>query len=82
MGDVVLGEILLNKGLYPEYRKNVDYFLVRVAENETELMLRVARALRSRGFVVEYAYKFIPVKKQMSKAAKIPALIRKGSTGY
>ena len=73
MGDVVLGEILSDKGMFPVYQKQVDYFLVRVTENELELMLRIARSLRSRGLTVEYTYKSLTVKKQMSKASKIPA---------
>jgi histidyl-tRNA synthetase len=73
MGDVVLGEILAEKGLIPEYTKRIDYFLVRVTDGELEVMLRVARTLRSRGMAVEYVYNLMPVKKQMSRAAKIPA---------
>jgi histidyl-tRNA synthetase len=73
MGDVVLGEILMNKGLFPPYRKQVDYFLVRISEDELGLMLKIARSLRARDFNVEYTYKLLPVKKQMSRAAKIPA---------
>ena len=73
MGDVVLGEVLINKGLFPPYQKGVDYFLVRITEEETELMLKIARSLRARDINVEYSYKSMPVKKQMSRAAKIPA---------
>ena len=73
MGDVVLGEILAEKGMIPEYRKKIDYFLVRVSDRELQIMHRVARTLRSRGMAVEYVYNLIPVKKQMSRAAKIPA---------
>lgn len=73
MGDVVLGEILAEKGMIPEYTKNIDYFLVRVTDRELEIMLRVARMLRSRGMAVEHVYNLMPVKKQMSRAAKISA---------
>lgn len=73
MGDVVLGEILAEKGLLPEYRKNTDYFLVRISDEELGLMLRVARALRKKGFSVEYTYRLQPVKKQMGRASRIPA---------
>ncbi len=73
MGDVVLGEILMNKGLFPPYQKQIDYFLVRISEDELGLMLKIARSLRARDLNVEYTYKLLPVKKQMSRAAKIPA---------
>jgi len=73
MGDVVLGEILAEKGLLPEYRKNTDYFLVRISDDKLGLMLRVARALRKKGFSVEYTYRLQPVKKQMGRASRIPA---------
>jgi len=73
MGDVVLGEILADKGIIPEYRKNIDYYLVRISDDELELMLKVARSLRSKGLSIEYSYSLQPVKKQMSKASKVPA---------
>jgi histidyl-tRNA synthetase len=73
MGDVVLGEILSDKGIFPEYQRQIEYFLVRVSDNELELLLKVARSLRLRGFSVEYTYRLIPVKKQMARASRIPA---------
>jgi histidyl-tRNA synthetase len=73
MGDVVLGEILTERGILPEYRKQTDYFLVRVSDAELGILMGVARALRAQGFSVEYAYRLQPVKKQMSRASKLPA---------
>ncbi len=73
MGDVVLGEILESKGLLPEYKKKVDYYLVRITDDELELMLKVARSLRKRGFIVDYSYKLSPVKKQMARASRLNA---------
>jgi histidyl-tRNA synthetase len=73
MGDVVLGEILLAKNLVPPYRKGLDYYVVRMGDGELGLMLKIARALRRKGFSVEYAYKPGPVKKQMSRASKLRA---------
>jgi len=70
MGDVVLGEILLEKGLFPEYQKKVDYFLIRITDQELGLMMKIARALRKKGNSVEYTYRLIPVKKQMARASK------------
>ena len=71
MGDVVLGEILAGKGLFPPYEKSIDYFIVRVTDNELDLTLKIARSLRNRGSRVEYNYKLIQVKKQMAKASRV-----------
>ena len=73
MGDVVLGEILESRGLLPEYRKKIDYYLVRITDDELELMLRTARNLRGKGFIVDYSYKLQPIKKQMARASKLNA---------
>ncbi len=70
MGDVVLGEILDSKGLLPDYKRLIDYFLVRISDNELDVMLKVASRLREKGYVVEYLYKLQPVKKQMARASK------------
>lgn len=70
MGDVVLGRILERRGLYPPYDRGLDYYLVRVSERELPVLLRAARALRSRGLRAEYAYSLQPVKKQMARASR------------
>jgi histidyl-tRNA synthetase len=70
MGDVVLGEILALKGLLPAYKKKLDYYLVRVSDNELPLLLKVARCLRRKGFAVEFSYNFSPLKKQMARASR------------
>ncbi|MCK5095320.1 MAG: histidine--tRNA ligase [Spirochaetes bacterium] len=73
MGDVVLGEILSAKGLIPAYKKCVDYFIVRVTDNEIDIMLKIAQSLRKRGMKVEFTYRWMPVKKQMAKASRVQA---------
>jgi histidyl-tRNA synthetase len=73
MGDVVLGEILEQKRLYPAYSRNIDYFLVRVSENELPLLLQTARFLRKNGSVVEFSYNSTSLKKQMARASKVGA---------
>lgn len=70
MGDVVLGEILKQKGLLPEYSKKIDYFLVRITEEELPSLLEAAHKLRSKGLAVEYAYRPLVVKKQMARASR------------
>jgi len=71
MGDVVLGQILSMKGLFPAYSKNIDYFLVRITEKELPLLVRTARFLRMEGNTVEFAYSPMAVKKQMARASKL-----------
>ena len=70
MGDVVLGEILESKGLFPHYSKKVDYFLVRITDEQLPGLLEAAHALRKRGYVTEYSYRSLGVKKQMARASK------------
>lgn len=70
MGDVVLGEILKQKGLLPEYSKKIDYFLVRITEEEMPSLLEAGHKLRGKGFAVEYAYRPLVVKKQMARASR------------
>jgi histidyl-tRNA synthetase len=73
MGDVVLGEILEQTRLYPAYSRNIDYFLVRVSENELPILLRTARFLRKKGSVVEFAYNSPSLKKPMARPSKVGA---------
>jgi len=73
MGDVVLGRILEEAGLMPDYDRQIDYYLVRVTDGELGPLLRAARVLRTDGNRVEYTYGNIPLKKQMARASKIGA---------
>jgi len=70
MGDVVLGELLADRGLVPEYRRTLDYYLVTVGEDERAETLRIAHALRERGHSVAYGLRPQGVGKQMKTAAK------------
>lgn len=49
MGDVVLGELLADRGLVPDSRAAAQDFVVHVTEEQRDLALRVVRALRERG---------------------------------
>jgi histidyl-tRNA synthetase len=68
MGDVVLGELLAERGLLPESRPRVDYYLVAVSEAERPVLLRVARVLRAGGASVLYGLKYANVGKQFKDA--------------
>ena len=54
MGDVVLGELLEERGLAPEPEFGLDDYLVCVSDEQRPLTLRLARALRESGRRVGY----------------------------
>jgi histidyl-tRNA synthetase len=72
MGDVVLAELLREKGLLPSGREPLDYFLVDVAPSEDKLpktdLLSLAGRLRSQGRRVGYSLNGEKMKKQMAQA--------------
>ncbi len=68
MGDVVLGELLRERGLAPVYRRAVDYFLVPVAEEQRPAALALAHRLRERGRSVAYALRSQSVRRQFKAA--------------
>lgn len=68
MGDVVLGELLKDRGLVPERPGVVDDFVVYVTDAERPLALRVARALRKRGRRVSFDYRGRNVGRQFKAA--------------
>jgi histidyl-tRNA synthetase len=70
MGDVVLGELLKDRGLLPEYERAVDYYLVIVSEEERTEALRIATRLRAAGHSVAYGLREQGMGKQMKAAAK------------
>lgn len=69
MGDVVLSDLLQERGLAPEYRREVDHFIVVIGEEQAPLARRVARALRGDGRSVVYGVRGQSVRKQFSAAA-------------
>ena len=70
MGDVVLGELLAERGLVPAYERVLDYFVVSVTAEEHPEALRLAHELRDRGHSVAYGLKQQGVAKQMKAAAR------------
>jgi histidyl-tRNA synthetase len=70
MGDVVLAELLKEKGLLPQGRPGVDYYLADLATQELPNLelLSLAQRLRTKGRSVSYALKGGKFKKQMEEA--------------
>lgn len=68
MGDVVLGELLAERGLIPEYRRTVDYYIVVIGDEQRVAAAGVAHTLRDRGQSVVYALKDQSVRKQFKTA--------------
>ncbi len=54
MGDVVLGELLKDRGLRPAMPAPIDAFIAAVTEDDLLAVLATAHALRDEGIAVEY----------------------------
>jgi histidyl-tRNA synthetase len=70
MGDVVLGELLTERGLTPDTTKRLDYFVVPVTPEQRSDALRIAQSLRGRGHSVAYALRDQGVGKQLKAAGR------------
>ncbi len=68
MGDVVLTELLKEKGLLPDVQRSVDYFLVPIGDDTPQLARSLAHRLRDQGHSVSYALRGIAVRKQFRAA--------------
>ena len=68
MGDVVLGELLRERGLLPEARPAADWFIVAIGEEQQPMVRRAASALRAGGASVAYSLRSIGVGKQFKEA--------------
>ena len=68
MGDVVLGELLRERGLAPPAEPTVDVFLAAISQDDIAEVLGLARELRDAGLRVEYALAPQAVGKQLKLA--------------
>ena len=68
MGDVVLGELLKDKGLAPSDVSSIDVFLAFITPEDLPHVLALARRLRDAGLRVEYALSPQGVGKQLKLA--------------
>jgi histidyl-tRNA synthetase len=73
MGDVVLGELLRDRGRGPTPEPRLDAFLVAVTSEDLAFVLRLAHQLRDRGVRVEFSLKQQSMTKQLRTAAARPA---------
>ncbi|HEX8904329.1 MAG TPA: His/Gly/Thr/Pro-type tRNA ligase C-terminal domain-containing protein, partial [Longimicrobiaceae bacterium] len=69
MGDVVLRELLADRGLLPSTAHGVDYYLVAVTPEQRGAMLSLAHGLRDAGWSVEYGLRQKGVGKQFKDAS-------------
>jgi histidyl-tRNA synthetase len=69
MGDVVLSELLKERGVAPKASTELGAFLIAVGGEDITVVLKLAHALRERGIAVEYGLRHTGVRKQLELAA-------------
>jgi len=69
MGDVVLGELLKERGVVPKASIELGAFLIAVGGDDIPVVLELAHALREGGIAVEYGLRHTGVRKQLELAA-------------
>jgi histidyl-tRNA synthetase len=73
MGDVVLRELLSDRGLLPETRQTLDYYVIAVTPEQRPDALGLVHRLRDGGASVDYALKHQGVGKQFKNASAVGA---------
>jgi histidyl-tRNA synthetase len=73
MGDVVLSELLRDRGKVPQYRPRVDFYIVTVGPEQGPVARRIAAAQRRSGRSVVHAVSAQSMKRQFSSAASVGA---------
>ncbi|MEP6689189.1 MAG: histidine--tRNA ligase [Gemmatimonadales bacterium] len=68
MGDVVLGELLRERGLVPGEASSIDVFLAAITEDDLPFVLALAHEARDAGLRTEYALGAQTVGKQLTLA--------------
>jgi histidyl-tRNA synthetase len=74
MGDVVLGELLRERGLLADLQEGLDYWVAGVDGVSTERVMCIATELRRRGLRVEYALRAQKLGPQLKAATRAGAL--------
>lgn len=73
MGDVVLGDLVREKGLEPDTAPALDLFVISIGGGQDELVRRIATAQRAAGRSVAYALRGQNVQKQFKAAGNAGA---------
>ncbi|MBW3571924.1 MAG: histidine--tRNA ligase [Gemmatimonadetes bacterium] len=73
MGDVVLTELLRDRGLLPETRHTLDWYVIPVTPEQRPQVLALVHRLRDGGASVDYALKHQGVGKQFKNASALGA---------
>jgi histidyl-tRNA synthetase len=73
MGDVVLRELLSDRGLLPETRQTLDFYVIAVTPEQRPDALGLVHRLRDGGASVDYAFKHQGVGKQFKNASALGA---------
>jgi histidyl-tRNA synthetase len=68
MGDVVLAELLTDRGLLPDSKQSVDYYVIAVTDAEAVMQKQIAQRLRAAGHSVLYNFAAGSVGKQFKDA--------------
>jgi histidyl-tRNA synthetase len=69
MGDVVLGELLKERGLVPAPAPAAEVFVIAATSDDRPTVLRLVHALRGRDIRVEYALSDLKFGKQLELAS-------------
>lgn len=74
MGDVVLRELLTDRGLLPDLARSVDYYVIGVGPEQRTDVLRIVHQLRDLGHAVDHGLRAQGVGKQLKGAAAVNAV--------
>ena len=72
-GDAVIGELLADKGLWPELPRTLDAYVYAQSEAQRGAAIRLAEALRARGESVELALAEVRLKRALADADRAGA---------
>lgn len=73
MGDVVLGELLRDRGLVPDAVRSCDYYVIWVSPDQRATGLKIGNRLRAAGHSVMYSLRPQGVGKQLKAAGRAGA---------
>ena len=69
-GDVVISEILAEKGLLPDFQKKIDYVVIPFSHEEREAATKVSQSLRQKGSTVSIILGTTKLRKALAEADK------------